>query len=467
MRSEDRRDVLWIGNAPPAELTEHLTEHNLRLVPITESACIAAAPSARALVIEFNGDVGSFVALARRSIESVVDHGLLVTLCHRDRDRAQAVLFQQLESHVLRTQNQRSVLPAYQRWEHLAFRMTAHTPGPGANLALKIDRSITNPTIRLILQRAFADFDRLEWQEPSRQGLSGSRVLIVHPSRSGGPGDCELPKLIKIGPVDDIEQEAAVFRNFVRDTVPFNYRPNIVWDRRVVCREWAAAVQDFVEPAIPFGEAVQNGGSSILAASLFDGALGNWRRSAVEKSDGAVCESITYRLKAGSANEQPHLQEALKEAGLLKIAWPDVRKLAGVPYQRCRIHGDLHADNVFVGTTSGECILIDFTKSDFGAAATDPAALEVRLAFSAEKSATVLNNLYHWPIKLPDVSRDWLSNAVRAIRIFGLAGERDSRAYGLAVVDQLLRFAKFPQPKLRNRARAVLLAYRMLVTGCS
>ena len=79
----------------------------------------------------------------------------------------------------------------------------------------------------------------------------------------------------------------------------------------------------------------------------------------------------------------------------------------------------------------------------------------------------ILKLLYRWPVELPTLSRDWLPNAVRAIRIFGLAGEHDERAYGLAVIDQLLRFAKFPQPTLFDRARAVALAFGMLSDACT
>jgi hypothetical protein len=467
MKGPDRRDVLWIGKIPPTALTDRLVEHDLRLVQVTEASAVGAAPPARAIVIEFDDDVGSFVAVARRSINSLIDHGLLVILCHRNAGIAEAEMLERLGRVVLKTDQYSSVLTAYQRWEHLAFRAAIYNPGPGANVALRLNKSITNSTVRLFLQRAFSDFERLRCEQPSQQGLSGSRVLIIHPSRIGGPSDCFLPKLIKIGPADDIDNEAVVFQEFVRDTVPFNYRPNINRDRRVVGVELAALVQDFVEPAVPFTDAVQSGGSSVLAASLFDGALGNWRRSAVEKSDGMLCESIAGRLKAGLSKEQPHLHSALTEAGLLIATWPDGRKRSDVPYQQCRIHGDLHAGNVFVGTTSGDCILIDFAKSVVGAAATDPAALEVQLAFAAKASRRLLTSLYCWPIELPKLSRDWLPNAVRAVRIFGLAGERDARAYGLAVVDQLLRFAKFPQPKLADRARAVRLAYDMLQKACS
>lgn len=466
MKPSDRRDVLWIGGTVPTALAEAFAEHHLRLREVSERTAVQAAPSARAIILEFDGDIGSFVAIVRRSIRTLVDHGLLVGLCHRHTDINEATLFQQLDRTVLKTDHYRSVLAVGQRWGYLAFRIVSHDPGPGANLALRIDKRITNLTVRLFLQRAFWDFEKLRCDEPPQQGLSGSRVMIVHPIRGGGPTDCFLPKLVKIGPVDDIDKERTVFRDFVRHTVPFNYRPNMDWERYVVGLDESALVQDFVEPAVPLADAVLNGGASMLAASLFDGALGNWRRSAVEATDGALCERIANRIKSGIQKHDPHLHRAFVEAGLHAKDWPDVRKICDLRYLQCHVHGDLHAGNVFVGTTSGDCILIDFAKSQVLPAAIDPAALEVQLAFAAKASAKTLNALYKWPIELPRMSRDWLSNAIRAIRIFGLAGEPDQRAYGLAVADQLLRFGKFPQPRLSDRARAVSLAYEMLKIAC-
>src|SRR5581483_6979934 len=113
----------------------------------------------------------------------------------------QAKLFQHIEQTVLKTDRLQCVVPVWQRWDYLAFRIANHNPGPGANIALRVDKRITNLTVRLFLQRAFWDFEKVDCETPERQGLSGSKVLIVHPSRSGGPSDCYLPKLIKVGPV--------------------------------------------------------------------------------------------------------------------------------------------------------------------------------------------------------------------------------------------------------------------------
>jgi hypothetical protein len=373
----------------------------------------------------------------------------------------QAVQFQQLESGVMQLHKHRFLWPGYREWEKIAYRISVHQPGPGANPKLKLKPSISNSHTRLIMQRAFSEFEHLAWEELKTQGLSGARVFIVDPGHSRGPHNCELPKLLKIGPADDIEQEANIF-DLVRGTIPFNYRPNFVQSRMISCRDQAAVVQDFVEPAIPLATALGHGGASILAASLFDGALGNWRRASVQASDGYLCDSISRRIVAGVTKAKPTLQNAMAEAGLLKTAWPDVRHLRSIPYQSCRIHGDLHAGNVFVGTTSGDCILIDFTKSQIKPAALDPAALEIHLVFTAKKTKVKADTLYQWPIDLPKLSRDWLPNAVRAIRIFGVSAERDNRVYGFALVDQLLRFASFPQPALVARARAVSISFRLL-----
>jgi Phosphotransferase enzyme family len=455
----DRRDVLWMGKTPPSELRERIGAHELRLVTIdSEQQSLDAAPGARALIIEFDGDIPSFVALARRSIGQLLDHGLGIGLCHRTTD--QALMFQQLQSRILKTERD-DIWPVYQRWAELSYRITIHNPGPGANHKLALPSDVTNPQIRLMLQRAFSDFAGVDVKELDKQGFSGARVFIVHPRGSRGPQDCELPKLVKMGPIDDIRKEEEVFLRFVRNTVPFNYRPNFVWDRTILGRESGAIVQDFVEPAIPFQEAVRVGGAAALAASLFEGALGNWRHAAREVADGGLAAAITRRLKYES------LASALAEADLQPRLWPTVMPFADVPYQQCMTHGDLHAGNVFVGAASGDCIVIDFANSQIGPASFDPSALEVQLAMNSDRTHDEMAALYQWPLRMPDLSRvgtawDWLPAAVHSIRTFGLSIERTPAAYGLAVVYQLLRFASFPQPQLKRRALACSVAHALL-----
>jgi hypothetical protein len=468
VKPSDRRDVLWIGKTPPPALLAALDEHELRSCAVSESGSVLAAPTARALILEFDGDIASFVAVVRRSVNTLVDHGLLIALCHRNSTKREADLLQHVDQAILKTaEKKRYMVLVGQRWNNLAYQIVKHNPGPGAATSVEINNEITDPAVKLFVQRAFWDFRTVRCEMLAMQGLSGATVMLVHPSRAGGPSDCFLPKLMKVGPVDDIENERLRFHEYVRHTVPFNYRPNMDWERSLVGLEQAAIVQDFVEPAFPFSDAVESGGASVLAASLFDGALGNWRSSAIEKTDGVLSTSIARRIESGLSNKDSNLQAAFIKARLDTVKWPDPSKLAKVPYRFCRIHGDLHAGNVFVGTTSGDCILIDFAKSEDSASAIDPAALEVQLALSGKTSTKMLNELYRWPVQLPTLTRAWLPNAVRAIRMFGLAGEADDRAYGLAVIDQLLRFAKFPQPKLAVRARAARLAFRMLTRACA
>lgn len=466
MKPLDRRDVLWIGKAPPTALTFALEDHELRLCVVSETTSVAAAPTARAVIIEFDGNVAEFVATVRRTVNTLVDHGLRIALCHRD--PRQAELLQRVDQSVLRAaEHKRYMSFVGQRWNSLAYEIVDHNPGPGAASSVQINANITDPTVRLFLKRAFGDFKTVRCEELANQGLSGASVMLVHASSDGEPSDCFLPKLMKIGPVDDIEDERFRFHNYVRHSVPFNYRPNFDWERNLVGLNRAALVQDFVEPAIPFSHAMETGGASVLAASLFDGALGTWRRSAVERADGELAASIARRITSGLSTEAPHLHQAIVKAKFASRVWPDPSKLAGVRYRYGRTHGDLHAGNVFVGTVSGDCILIDFAKTGDAAAAVDPAALEVQLSFAARVPVPMLSALYRWPVTLPTLSRDWVQNAVRAIRMFGLADEPDDRAYGLAVIDQLLRFAHFEQPKLSHRARAVRLAFAMLSRACS
>jgi hypothetical protein len=460
MKASDRRDVLWIGGSPPKQLQEQVQVHNLRLCLTTEAKSIDLAPSSRAVVIEFNGDEPRFLGTARRCITRLLDHGLLIILCHRNHTRAEAIKFQHLESSLLNGNRHRNIFAAYQRWEEIAFRASTHQPGPGENSKLKLYGVDLSEIEKLFLRRAFFDNVELRCASPNTAGLSGARVLIVHPKKNGGPDDCELPKIVKVGSVDEIELESNVFSDFVRDTVPFNYRPNMIWERKVIGREHAAIVQDFVDRALPFETAVKNGNASVVSASLFDGALGNWRSAASAISDGQLYGHIVDLIARGMNGSESDLHKAMQMAKI--STWPTNVNLASVVYHRCRIHRDLHAGNVFVGATSGDCILIDFQKATLGPAAFDPAALEVQLVFRSQPHWSVLKKLYSFPLELPPLSPDWLMNAVRAVRIFGAGTETSPAAYSLAVIFQLIRYAKFAQPPLQYRARALRLAHKML-----
>jgi len=163
-------------------------------MPVTESAARASAPSARAIVLEFDGDISAFVALVRRVVNALVDHGLLVVLCHRHPKLEEATVLQQIDQSVLKTaEHPRYMDFVGQRWDYLAYRTLTHDPGPGATTPVRVDTKTTDPTVKLFVRRAFWDFETVRCELLAEQGFSGSQVMLVHPSRSGGPSDCFLP----------------------------------------------------------------------------------------------------------------------------------------------------------------------------------------------------------------------------------------------------------------------------------
>jgi hypothetical protein len=461
VKPSDRRRVLWVGETAPTAIQEFLDPFGFALTPVAaHQRWPEMAPAARAIVIEFSGDVPSFVSRVRKAHLSLLDHGLAIVLCYRDGDTDRRSEFQRVEQAIALRYAHPHLWPVFQDWLKLAARVAMHNPGPGANGRLIVSESGGDEFTRLALRRAFWDFDTLAVRAVPDEGLSGARVMIVYPRRTDVPNDCVAPKLMKTGPMDLIRGEEATYYDFVRDTVPFNYRPNFAPDRTLLGRESAALVQDFVE-AVPFRGAILSGtGASGLAASLFDGALGEWRRASALVINTRVVDDIKERLVSPSIG--PVAAHAKRPVG----AWPDLRMLSSVPYRLCKIHGDLHPGNVFVGITSRDCILIDFAKCSTQPAAYDPAYLEVMLSLpDARIPSTLLQSMYSWPIPIPHRLRPGDKNrtlveAVRAIRLFGLGLDRRT-AYGLGLIVQLLRFAAFAERPMKRRILAYKLALQL------
>lgn len=71
---------------------------------------------------------------------------------------------------------------------------------------------------RALLQALFADYARLVIKAEFRGGLSGSRLLRVHPIRTGNLP--ELPAVVKIDFRERIQQEVAAFENCIHNRVP-------------------------------------------------------------------------------------------------------------------------------------------------------------------------------------------------------------------------------------------------------
>lgn len=134
-----------------------------------------------------------------------------------------------------------------------------------------------------------------------------------------------------------------------------------------------------------------------------------------------------------------------------------------------------HFGNLFVRANSSDVIMIDYgSVASEAPLVLDPACLEVSLAFPPGHPAALLyagtpaeqwlRALYRYPLRIAGVpgtvrppvhGGEWLTDAVRAIRMQAFALEPDPDVYAMVVGTYLLRYASFgDQASIADRALA-------------
>jgi Phosphotransferase enzyme family len=470
MKPETRKKVLWLGGDPPPGLMgELLARGGLRLQPSLQHDLLSQAAESRGLVIEFAGSAALFrkyVDFARRVL---LDHGLSIALVTGP--SANGVKFQEVLEEI-RMVPEEPVRVFYAKWAAAAEWLATADPGPGSNPRLKTFGAKVTADHRLLLRRAFWDFSSIHITKV-KGGASGAAVYIVQPQQSESSRPQRLlPYLAKIDIPRRVRGELDKFQQFVCDSVPFNHRPNLILSRVAYGRTSAVLVEDFIDRANPLREILRTANASVVVASLFEGALRGWRLCAVRRKQslGEFYQSINVLRTSTALDEAAELAMRVYRTGYsAKALLAKLLSLPAIECLFCNIHGDFHAGNIFVSTGSTETFLIDFYKTTEGPAVSDPACLEVDLLFKhgAALDESFLRSLYKYPLGVPSLdarrpNREWLWDSVRAIRMFGILAEGDSKAYMFAVVAYLLRFASYPDNgPLKTRALAFALAVEL------
>jgi hypothetical protein len=372
------------------------------------------------------------------------------------------------------------------KWEELMKELTDFHNGPVFNSGLRI--IVKDSLIRehhpeyledeFLIKRALPNFEKIRLSK-LRDGYSDARVYKVIPILSeGNHATRALPFLIKIDKPEKIALEMVSFQDFVERAISFQHRPNFFLEQCYATPKSAVLVQDFIQNAISFRQALGHGKSAMLITSLFEGALQPWRlytKPGPEK----LSSYFLSRPKKGALflkgiEDRMPLEEAyhwaLSEMGTKLDPSRIISTFKSCVPQTCRlgkIHGDLHANNIFVDAGTHEIIIIDFCKTGIGASVIDPTCLEVDIVFRAGCEDLFIDNLYTTPLSLPPSSMledgiPWVWEAVRATRLFGRIDE-ENKSYTLALIGHLLRFAAYEDNgSIEIRGRAYGLAERLL-----
>jgi hypothetical protein len=295
-----------------------------------------------------------------------------------------------------------------------------------------------------------------------------------------------------------LEEEFSTYCAWVRDTIPFPFRAPILETQFVKGETRAILVSAFVSRSQRLDEYLAAASSpELVVVSIFQGALGNWRRfpTRVDVSLGHfyIDQQRTSAAKATRPDNAPdallgdpvRLTPAYEFARTTNQNLPDPQQvwtaLDKLPVKErfvCRAHGDLNVRNVFVRWNAMDTILIDFAKSGIRESlARDPSKLETSISLTSRDlenaflPTEIMTQIYQPPLLPPRSfpTVDARTEAIRQIRR-QVGGEGvQSDEYEILTICHLLRFACVPAGNMKDesgmqqrRALSYALACRLL-----
>lgn len=456
----------------PKQLRDILEAAGFQPYRIAEGELNQYAPEALTLVLRFK-ELSAFIAEFRRTHALAWRHGLLILIVDETSNPSTGVqAWKIIKLDDRKTHPGTPIAVEFPNWPRIAMRIADFAPkvGPGHNSKLVIEPRSVPPEHQFLLRRSFGKFAKIRIQ-PLDEGASGASVYRITAFQAAGE-EHPIPFLAKVGETLDLELEHIQFRNEVRDFIPFNLRPSIIAPLSCYGPETGILVEDFIERAIPFHEALRIGDPALLITSLFQGTLRGWRRDGKKQEFSSVKVFRTPRqTKREIVRNNQQFTDACTAASLYfkrmydpadVIARFDTLRVERAEF--CRVHGDLHTRNVFVAAGSAACLIIDYANTSDGPACLDPACLEVDLLLTAARPqpGRFLKRAYAWPLK-PLCAEDrlhcdpWVWEAIRSLRIEAEVGS-DPRAYVLSLIGYFMRFARLEKPPLRKRAVALCIA---------
>ncbi|MGA8274282.1 MAG: hypothetical protein WB919_22175 [Candidatus Sulfotelmatobacter sp.] len=426
---------------------------------------------------EANKALGRLLRLA--STSRIIDYGVLLAAASRNSSTAYTL------QNDLRNRTNQLIAALGLTTDGFARVLRAHQAGPSANQRLsaplsghvKYDPPEDYELDSILLRRAFDGFARV--QLSSQDGGYSKDCKVWKIEAYTDTGRCQ-PFVAKAARRADLQSEFETYCAFVRDFVPFPFRAPVLENRFVKGSSRAVLVSAFISRSQrleSYLAAATN--PELVIVSLFDGALGTWRRNS-EKQRLSLGRFYVQQYKAladsGMPREEREKKALLPDPSSLDTAhknalkmnkklpapsevWHKLENLAEGDHFFCLIHGDLNIRNVFVRWNTIDTILIDFSHSGVKESmARDPAKLETSIALTARDtknkllSMAALRNLYGTRLLPPrDFEEgDGRIEAIRQIRRH-VGGEGvSSEEYELLTLCHFLRFACEPANNQRN-----------------
>ncbi len=487
MTNHGRTDVLWLSESQPSpKLTEEFNHRNLQLMAVEPGDIPDRIALARAIILPYSAGCRETAQEVLQS-NRLLDQGVMVAVLHPEADAMQA---QKDFTGMMGGSRDRVRLVTDSPPHLIAQKVADYDPGPPENMGTEIIGTDI-PTLQLLLRRAFSDSDKVELESLT----VGTEALAFRAEVTGATkwaAPSPLPYFVKYAPVYRIDKELKNYRRYVGSYIPFNHRPNLVYERCLMGEANGLLVGDFVENSEPLGQAVSRGTVHSTIHSLFQSALRGWRRQAFHDPEqqfavervASIYDSLQRDCRLELFRSQiakpiDNLSAALGATMTCQDLVAQVRQFPRVRHLRGLIHRDLHANNVHAHAS--DAILLDFYAASFGPLLYDAALLEVSFAFELDYGegdddqwTHAIAELYSdRAIKHPLSPRTYrgayagLMDAMQEIRLYAQGLQLEEGSYAQALVIALLRVASRPAMMQKHPTRsayALVTAERLLRT---
>lgn len=477
MDFSERRQVLILGDSPVS--VQPFNERHLKLLHSDINQAHIHFDDSRAVIVaDFESKFGLIQECFRRVFPTAEDHGLLpLVLVHSLQDHTQVSALREKDHKASRAQ-----IVLFADLPQASELVARHLPGPPMG-KVKIEPShlLSSPDDRLLLQRAFADCERI-YLEPLLGGKASIGVYRTHAwIKQSQVGPRPLPFFVKIASREAIAQEEEKYQYYADHYIPFNLRPNLDRSRCVHTRDRAVLVGNFVDDALPLRKSLRSGHGVGALFSLFETTLRGFRLqpfySGNSPTPGVIQQFVDGRIRSTELSQ--NIIDKASSFGL-GVSPKDMhahicQMAASLKCWVAPYHGDLHTGNVMI--RGGDAIVIDFSSTENGPLTADPAALEVSLMFGTDEDdkpdmfgewQKFIDKMYVGAISNlhPPVFDDaipgtfsWLGRSMRELRHVLLGCGCECIEANLVLAAYLMRFARLsfeelPSDDLKELAAA-------------
>jgi hypothetical protein len=496
LSASERNRVIWAGQQIPGQLISVANALGLSVERTTD--VVGIKPESQDLFAVIVSGEGAEAAKAEGRlltllIKRLPDYGVFIAIASSNLEEAG-----ELQNRVL-NKTKFSITKLGLSLDYFARALRSHNAGWQVSPALAFplpghtevdygeDHKDDYESDEILLRRAFNGFASLDLKPQPGGRSKDCKVWKVTATRNGDA--CE-PFVAKAARLEDLNFEFETYRTFVRDFVPFPFRAPVLESRFVKGATRAVLVSAFVGRSLRLDDYLATASNpELVMVSLFEGALGKWRRAATltqgslgrlyvdlqreaEAKKSSAPDTLAKSLLPDPARLQTAFEDArAKDASLFSPSqlWSILQQFPEKDYFTCQVHGDLNVRNVFVRWNSIDTILIDFSHSGTKASlARDPSKLETSIALNVVDrggrplSESDLRQLYRSPLLPPRgfLAIDGRTDAVYQIRRLA-GGEGIPRdEYELLTGCHLLRFACEPEVQtgdaLEMRSRRAL-----------